>query len=107
MTRNGISRRVREGLPLVPFFVLVFCFLLIPTITIVLSSVFENGSFTLDRIHALFTATALTALGKSVLLSGSTAIIGAFLGAVLAYLIVSRPPESFLRRTVISLSSVL
>jgi len=107
MARNGIGRRVREGLPLVPFFALVFCFLVIPTITIVLSSMFEDGEFTLNRIHALFTDTALTALWKSVLLSGSTAIIGAFLGAVLAYLIVSRPPESFLRRTVVSLSSVL
>jgi putative spermidine/putrescine transport system permease protein len=107
MTRNGIGRRVREGLPLMPFFALVFIFLVIPTITIILSSVFEDGEFTLGRINALFTQTALTALWKSILLSGSTAIIGAFLGALLAYLIVSRPPESFFRRTVVSLCSVL
>jgi putative spermidine/putrescine transport system permease protein len=107
MARNGISRRVREGLPLMPFLALVFCFLVIPTVTIILSSVFENGEFSLGRIKALFTDTALSALWKSVLLSGSTAVIGAFLGALLAYLIVSRPPDSFLRRSVVSLCSVL
>jgi putative spermidine/putrescine transport system permease protein len=107
MTRNGISRRVREGLPLVPFFALVFLFLLIPTITVVVSAVYADGVFSLDRINALFTETALRALWKSVLLSASTAIIGAFLGALLAYLIVSRPPESLLRRMVISMCSVL
>ena len=37
----------------------------------------------------------------------STAIIGAVLGAVLAYLIVSSPPASMLRRLVISVCSVL
>ena len=107
MTRNGTSRRVREGLPLVPFFVLVFLFLLIPTITVVVSAVYSNGVFTLDRINALFTDTALRALWKSVLLSASTAVIGAFLGALLAYLIASRPPESLLRRMVVSVCSVL
>src|SRR4051794_21761997 len=61
----------------------------------------------MDRIAALFSDTALSALWKSVLLSASTAIIGAVLGAVLAWLIVSSPPTSVLRRTVISLCSVL
>ena len=41
------------------------------------------------------------------LLSASTAIIGAVLGAVLAWLIVSSPPTSMVRRAVISLCSVL
>ena len=41
------------------------------------------------------------------LLSGSTALIGAVLGAVLAWLIVSSPPTSMVRRAVISLCSVL
>ena len=55
----------------------------------------------------MFSETALSALWKSVLLSASTAIIGAVLGAVLAWLIVSSPPASVLRRAVISLCSVL
>jgi putative spermidine/putrescine transport system permease protein len=107
MARNGIGRRVREALPLVPFFALVVIFLLIPTVTVIVQSVYKDGVFSFDRIQALFTGTALTALWKSVLLSGSTAIIGAVLGAVLAWLIVASSPTSMLRRTVISVCSVL
>jgi putative spermidine/putrescine transport system permease protein len=107
MARNGIGRRARDALPLVPFFALVVIFLLIPTVTVIVQSVYKDGVFSFDRIHALFTGTALTALWKSVLLSGSTAIIGAFLGALLAWLIVGSSPTSMLRRTVISVCSVL
>jgi putative spermidine/putrescine transport system permease protein len=107
MARSGIRRRTREGLPLVPFFVLVTIFLFIPTVTVVVQAFFENGVFSLSRFHALFTGTALTALWKSVVLSGSTAIIGAFLGAVLAWLVVSSSPTSLFRRMVISVCSVL
>ena len=107
MTRNGISRRAREALPLVPFLAFVFIFLLIPTLTVIVSSVYDQGTFSLDRIQALFAGTALAALWKSVLLSGTTAIIGAVLGAVLAWLVVSSPPSSLFRRAVVSMCSVL
>ncbi len=107
MAKKGVSRKVREGLPLVPFFALVLIFLIIPTLTVVVASVYQDGVFSLDRIRALFTETALTALWKSVLLSGTTAVVGAFLGALLAYLIVTSPPTSAFRRLVISVCSVL
>jgi putative spermidine/putrescine transport system permease protein len=107
MPGNTVGRRVREGLPLLPFLTIVVIFLIIPTITVIVSSVYAEGVFSLERIQALFTGTALNALWKSVLLSGSTAILGAVLGAVLAWLIVSSPPTSMVRRTVISLCSVL
>ena len=107
MARNGIGRTVREALPLVPFLAFVLVFLVIPTVTVVVSSVYAEGLFSLERIRALFTDTALTALWKSVLLSGTTAVLGAVFGAVLAWLIVSSPPTSLFRRMVISLCSVL
>lgn len=107
MAGNGAGRRLREGLPLVPFLAFVFIFLLIPTITVVVSSVYTSGSFSLDRIRALGSGTALDALGKSVLLSGSSAVIGALGGAVLAWLVASSPPTSLFRRMVVSLCSVL
>lgn len=107
MAGNGAGRRLREGLPLVPFLAFVFVFLLIPTITVVVSSVYTSGSFSLDRIRALGSGTALDALGKSVLLSGSSAVIGALGGAVLAWLVASSPPTSLFRRMVVSLCSVL
>jgi putative spermidine/putrescine transport system permease protein len=66
-----------------------------------------DGEFSTSRIAALFTGTALTALGKSVLLSASTAVIGAALGAVLSWLVVSSPPTSLVRRFVLAVCSVL
>jgi putative spermidine/putrescine transport system permease protein len=102
-----VMRRVRESLPLLPFLAVVTVFLIVPTVTVVVMAFFADGSFSLGRITALFSPTALAALGKSVLLSGSTALIGAVLGAVLAWLIVSSPPSSMVRRSVLALCSVL
>jgi putative spermidine/putrescine transport system permease protein len=85
----------------------VTAFLIVPTVTVVVMAFFADGSFSLDRIVALFSSTALSALGKSVLLSASTAVIGAVGGAALAWLIVSSPPTSMLRRSVLALCSVL
>ena len=101
------GRRVRDALPLAPFLAVVTVFLLIPTVTVIVNAFVADGSFTLARIRALFTPAALSALRDSVLLSGATAVLGAVFGAVLAWLIVSSPPTSALRRTVLSLSSVL
>jgi putative spermidine/putrescine transport system permease protein len=100
-------RRLRDALPLVPFLAFLVVFLVIPTITVVVGAVEDNGSFTLDKIRTLGSDAALSALWKSVLLSGSTAIVGAVLGALLSYLVVASPPTSFLRRTVTSVCSVL
>jgi putative spermidine/putrescine transport system permease protein len=104
---NALLRRLRDGLPLLPFLAFIAIFLIIPTVTVIVSSVYADGVFSLERIQALFTGTALAALWKSVLLSGSTAIIGAVLGSALAWLIVGSPRTSVIRRAVISLCSVL
>ncbi|WP_237572135.1 ABC transporter permease [Mycolicibacterium lacusdiani] len=102
-----LLRRLRESLPLLPFFAIVAIFLIVPTVTVLIGAVVDETGFSLARIEALFGDTALAALGKSVLLSGSTAALGAVFGALLAWLIVTRPPESAVRRTVLSLCSVL
>ncbi|WP_319453262.1 MULTISPECIES: ABC transporter permease [unclassified Mycobacterium] len=102
-----LFRRLRDALPLLPFFAVVAIFLIVPTITVLVGAVYDEGGFSLARVQALFSETALSALGKSVLLSGSTALLGAIFGALLAWLIVTRPAESLVRRTVLSLCSVL
>ena len=102
-----LTKGLREGLPLLPFLVFVGVFLIIPTVTVIVNAFYLDGVFSFDRIGALFSETALTALWRSVLLSGATAIVGALLGAVLAWLIVARPAESVFRRAVLSLCSVL
>lgn len=104
-------RRLRASpaqfLPLLPFLAVVVTFLLIPTVTVIVNAFFVDGVFSLARIEALFSGAALSALGRSMVLSGSTAVIGAVAGAVLSWLIVSSPPSSMVRRAVISLCSVL
>jgi putative spermidine/putrescine transport system permease protein len=102
-----LLRKLRDALPLLPFLAVVVIFLIIPTVTVIVSAFFADGTFSMAKIQALFSGTALSALWKSVLLSASTALIGAVLGAVLAWLIVSSPPASMVRRAVISLCSVL
>src|SRR6478672_382503 len=102
-----LGRGLRQGLPLLPFLILVGVFLIIPTVTVIVSAFLVDGRFSLARIGALFTSTALTALWRSLLLSAVTALIGAVLGAVLAWLILSRPATSLFRRAVVSLCSVL
>ncbi|CDO29281.1 ABC transporter permease [Mycolicibacterium porcinum] len=106
-SRAGFRGHCRDALPLLPFVAVVTVFLIVPTVTVIVMAFFADGSFSLDRIAALFSGTALTALAKSIALSASTAVIGAVLGAVLAWLIVSSPPTSMLRRAVLALCSVL
>jgi putative spermidine/putrescine transport system permease protein len=98
---------LRQSLPLLPFFAVIGIFLIVPTVTVIASAVMDDGRFSLARLSALFSGTALTALGRSVFLSASTALLGAVFGALLAWLIVSRPASSMIRRSVISLCSVL
>ncbi|UBV21980.1 ABC transporter permease subunit [Mycolicibacterium fortuitum] len=106
-TRRDLRADIRDALPLLPFVAVVTVFLIVPTVTVIVMAFFADGSFSLDRIAALFTGTALTALAKSIVLSASTALIGAVLGAVLAWLIVSSPHASMVRRAVLALCSVL
>ena len=107
MSGGVAGRRLREAVPLLPFGLFVGIFLIVPTVTVIVSAFYLDGQFSLDRIALLFSGTALSALGKSVLLSASTALIGAVLGAVLSWLVVTSSPTSALRRVVLSLCSVL
>ena len=99
--------RVAPWAGLLPFLVYLLIFLMAPTITVVVGAFQEDGRFTLDNISALFSSTLLTVLWKSVLLSGVSAIVGAVLGAFLAYLLVTRPATSLVRRTVTAAAGVL
>lgn len=100
-------RYARQALPLLPFLAVVLVFLIIPTGTVIVNAFVVDGRFSLDLVSALFTEAPLAALLRSVLLSASSALIGGVLGAVLAWLILSSPPSSLLRRAVLSLASVL
>jgi putative spermidine/putrescine transport system permease protein len=93
---------------LVPFLVYVGIFLVVPTLTVVVGAFQdEAGGFSLDKIQALADPTPLRALRQSIVLSAASAAVGAVLGALLAYLVVSSPPTSVMRRTVTAVCGVL
>ncbi|AHC27763.2 MULTISPECIES: ABC transporter permease [Mycobacteriaceae] len=100
-------RYLRQTLPLLPFLAVVTVFLLIPTVTVIVNAFVVDGRFSLELVGALFGQAPLTALVRSLVLSASSALIGAVGGAVLAWLILSSPPRSLIRRAVLALSSVL
>ena len=104
-----MSRRtaLSPSLALLPFLVYLTIFLLVPTVTVVVGAFQEDGSFSTANIEALFSEAALRTLWNSVVLSATTAVIGAVLGSLLAYLVVTAPPTSLLRRVVVSVSGVL
>jgi len=104
-----VSRRaaLTPSLALLPFFGYLTVFLLVPTITVVVGAFQEGGSFSLTNIEALFSPVALRTLRNSIVLSASTAVIGAVFGSLLTYLVVSAPPTSVFRRVVMSVAGVL
>lgn len=104
-----MSRRVTlpPSLALLPFLGFLTIFLLIPTVTVVVGAFQEGGGFSTANIEALFSEAALRTLWNSVLLSASTAIVGAVFGSLLAYIVVTAAPTSLFRRAVTSMASVL
>ncbi|WP_110182045.1 ABC transporter permease [Nocardioides solisilvae] len=105
---TGRRLGVGPSVGLLPFLVFVALFLLVPTVTVVVGAFQdEGGGFSLEKIEALGSETALRALWQSVVLSASSAAIGAVLGALLTYLVVSAPPASVTRRVITSVCSVL
>jgi len=105
---TGRRLGVGPSVGLLPFLVYVTIFLLIPTVTVVTGAFQDDaGGFSLDKIRALGEETPLRALRQSLLLSFSSAAVGAVLGALLAYLVVTAPPTSIMRRVVTAVCGVL
>jgi putative spermidine/putrescine transport system permease protein len=103
-------RKLSKAAPwagLLPFLLYLLVFLLAPTITVVVGAFQEDGRFSLVNVKELFSSTLLTVLWRSVVLSGVSALVGAVLGAFLAYLIVQRPATSLFRRVVTAAAGVL
>ena len=97
-------------LGVVPFFAYTTVFLLIPTVVVVVGAfVGESGGFTLRNVTSLFSADSpfLTALEQSIVLSAVTALVGASVGAVLAYAVSTAKPGGVVKRFVTSASGVL
>ncbi len=107
----GWARRARAGAPLlgvVPFLAFVGIFLAIPTLVVAIGAFGDaTGRPTLGNVEALGTSTIVDAFVRSIVLSASTALIGASAGAMIAYTVVTARPHGLLRRVVAAASGVL
>ena len=99
--------RLTSWLGLVPFLGFVLVFLVVPTVTVIGGAFAEDGRVSLANVSALFDPSQLLLLWRSLLLSATSAVVGAVFGGFLAYLVVSRPATSAFRRVVTAISGVL
>lgn len=96
------TRAAAAALGAVPFLAYVTVFLVIPTVTIAVNA-FAAGSPV-----RTWTEQAMTSvLVKSLIVSGVTALIGAVVGGLLAYVIVIGKPDGVVRRAVTSFCAVI
>jgi putative spermidine/putrescine transport system permease protein len=92
----------------VPFFVFVGVFLVIPTLVVAIGAFLgDDGRPTLDNMTALADSYIVQAFVRSIVLSAVTAILGAVIGALLGYALVTAKPDSTVRRVVTSACGVL
>ncbi len=101
-------RRAAPALGTVPFFGYVTVFLVIPTAIVVIGAFRSpTGGFTWSNIAALGTSSVLSAFAQSVILSAVTAVVGAVVGGMLSYVLVTGSPRSLSRKVVTAACSVL
>nr|WP_240746754.1 ABC transporter permease subunit [Cryptosporangium phraense] len=94
-----------------PFGAYVVIFLIIPTLVVAIGAFTANpedgGGVTLANIKALGERQVLDAFVFSISLSAASALMGAILGALLAYAVATAKPNGMLRRVVTSACAVL
>lgn len=91
----------------VPFFTFVGLFLLLPTAIVAIGAFGQNGRPSLANVRALGEDFVVRSFVNSIVLSATSALIGAVLGAMLAYTIATGRPDGLLRRVSVALSGVL
>ncbi|MDO5682735.1 MAG: ABC transporter permease subunit [Propionibacteriaceae bacterium] len=102
------SRRWGAWLGTLPFFAYTGIFLVLPTLLVVVGAFrSREGAFTLNGLEQLVSPRTITIFVNSLWLSVATALIGAILGALVAYALSTAPPNSIGRRVVTAFCSVL
>ena len=92
---------------IVPFFVYIGLFLLLPTLLVAVGAFARAGRPSMANVKALGESFIVTSFVNSALLSTISAVVGASLGALLAYAIAAGNPNGLLRRWTVALSGVL
>ncbi len=104
---TGRRRLSLSWLGVVPFFVYVGIFLLLPTAIILAGSlVAPDGSISLANFEGIAKPFMFKSFVNSVEISAVSALVGAALGAILAYVVATGNPEGVLRRIVMSAAGV-
>jgi putative spermidine/putrescine transport system permease protein len=94
-------------LGVVPFLAFVGIFLLLPTAIVAIEAFASEGRFSLINFREMTQGYIFDAFVNSLILSATSALIGAAFGALLAYAVVTGRSEGWLRRTTTSFSGVL
>jgi putative spermidine/putrescine transport system permease protein len=98
----------RAAIGVLPFSAYLVIFLIIPTLVVVIGAFgSDDGGVTLSNITALTDGYIVDAFVRSFLLSAVTALIGAVVGGLLAYVVATGKPGGTLRRIVTSACAVL
>lgn len=85
MVELGKSERLMAGLCLVPFFVVLLFFEVVPLLAVLSNSLFKEGALSITNYgEILFSQFYLNAFKASFLLSGSTAMLGLILALPIA-----------------------
>ncbi len=92
-------------LGLVPFFAFGLAFELVPLLTVIQSSLSDQGALTLDFYRQAMDPLFLRSFGNSLKLSATTAILGVVLGTLVAYAIITTR-NRFLQNALTALSDV-
>lgn len=103
-------RRFGASLGLAPFLLYVGFFLIVPTVVVFIHAFQTNetpATFSLDAINQLKESATLKITKDTVILSVTTALIGAVVGSVVAYVVSTARPDGVLRRFVTSTCGVL
>lgn len=107
----GVGHRLpvsADHLGLLPFFLLVLVFLLWPTALVIVGAFLtEDGAPTLANLARATSGSYLQAFVWSVVLSASTAVLGAVFGGLLAWAVATGRRDGLLRRTVLAASGTL
>jgi len=104
---GGGRRLPSHWLAVIPFFAYVGIFLLLPTAIVVAGAFVDRNGLGLSNLLIMNKPYVVSAFVNSVLLAAITAVVGAALGAVLAYAVVSGNPNGVFRRMVTSACGVL
>ena len=106
--RRGLGRLAADHLAVLPFLAFVAVFLLWPTLTVIGGAFSaDDGGLTLSNLTGIFRSPYRESFVRSIQLSAITAVVGAVLGAALAWAVVAGRPDGLLRRVVTSAAGVM